>query len=276
MVGNRKKFLAVVVAVLALTTTACSRSDAAGGGGGAGSAAHSHLTKVLKSHTLRVGVQSQAAPWGVRKSDGKYVGFDIDIAKALGKALGAKIQFVPATNESRIPMLQADKVDVMIASFTATTERAQKVAFTIPYAAGGTLIAVPKNSGVHSYADLAGKNVSASRGSIGEKILKDQFPKAKPTLFNSFADSVQALKSGKVDALIENNVIVPELVGKDADLQVLHGPVLKPSLMGMGIKQGDQVWMNYLDNFIRNYNVSGQNQAASKKWLHQPMPDFLK
>jgi polar amino acid transport system substrate-binding protein len=173
-------------------------------------------------------------------------------------------------------MLQADKADVMIASFTATNERAQQVAFTIPYAAGGTLIAVPKDSAIHDYADLAGKSVSASRGSIGEQILESQFPKAKPALFNTFADSVQALKSGKVDALIENNVIVPDLVRTDKNIRVLQGPVLNPSLMGIGIQQSDQTWLTYLNNFVRNYNVSGQNEAATQKWLHQPMPDFLK
>jgi polar amino acid transport system substrate-binding protein len=278
MVGHRKTMLAIVIAVVALLSAGCmSRSDSGGGSGSAsGSVSDSHLTRVLKSHTLRVGVQTEAAPWGVRQSDGSYQGFDIDIAKALGKALGAKVQFVPASNESRIPMLQADKADVMIASFTATDERAQQVAFTIPYAAGGTLIAVPKDSSIKSYADLAGKTVSASRGSIGEQILESHFPKAQPSLFNTFADSVQALKSGKVDALIENNVIVPDLVRKDSNLRILQGPVLEPSLMAMGVQQGDQVWLNYLNNFIRNYNVSGENDAASRKWLHQPMPAYLK
>lgn len=274
MVRYKKALLAAALAPLVLLSAGCSsKSD---NGSGSASASGSHLQKVLKSHTLRVGVQTEAAPWGVRNSNGKYEGFDIDIAKALGTALGAKVQFVPATNESRIPMLQADKADVMIASFTATDERAQQVAFTIPYAAGGTLIAVPKNSSIHSYADLAGKSVSASRGSIGQQILQSQFPKAHPALFNSFADSVQALKSGKVDALIENNVIVPELVQQDKNIRILQGPVLSPSLMAMGIKQGDGVWLNYLDNFIRNYNVSGENDASSRKWLHQPMPTFLK
>jgi polar amino acid transport system substrate-binding protein len=278
MVGHRKTMLAIVIAVVALLSAGCmSRSDSGGGSGSAsGSVSDSHLTRVLKSHTLRVGVQTEAAPWGVRQSDGSYQGFDIDIAKALGKALGAKVQFVPASNESRIPMLQADKADVMIASFTATDERAQQVAFTIPYAAGGTLIAVPKDSSIKSYADLAGKTVSASRGSIGEQILESHFPKAQPSLFNTFADSVQALKSGKVDALIENNVIVPDLVRKDSNLRILQGPVLEPSLMAMGVQQGDQVWLDYLNNFIRNYNVSGENDAASRKWLHQPMPAYLK
>lgn len=274
MFSVRKKLLVGVAAVLAMTTASCT-SGGAGAAGGP-SASQSHLQRVLKSKTVRIAVQSEAAPWGVLQSGGTYEGFDIDIAKALGQALGAKVQFVSTTNESRIPLLQADKVDVVIASFTATDERAQSVAFTIPYATGGTMVAVPANSPIKSYADLAGKTVSASRGSIGETILQSQFPKAKPSLFNSFADSVQALKSHKVDALIENNVIVPELVAKDTSLKILSGPVLNPSLMSMGVRQGDQVWLDYLDTFIRNYNVSGQNDASSRKWLHQPMPDFLK
>jgi polar amino acid transport system substrate-binding protein len=278
MFGLKKKAMAGVVAAAALVLTAgcTSPNGATGGGGGSSAPADSHLSKVLKSKKIKIAVQSEAAPWGVLKSNGQYQGFDIDIAKALGQSLGAKVDFVSTTNESRIPLLQSDKVDVVIASFTATDERAQQVAFTLPYAAGGTLVAVPKSSSISSYGDLAGKSVSASRGSIGESILKSRFPKAKPALFNTFADSVQALKSGKVDALIENNVIVPQLVQKDPSLKILQGPVLEPSLMSMGVQQGDPVWMNYLNTFIRNYNVSGENDAASRKWLSQPMPAFLK
>jgi polar amino acid transport system substrate-binding protein len=273
-----KKLSVAIVAAAALLAAGCT-SPSKGGGGNDQAAAgggSSHLTRVLKAKTLKVAVQSEAVPWGVRKSDGSYEGYDIDLANALGKALGAKVEFTSTTNESRIPLLQADKVDVVIASFTATNQRAQQVAFTIPYAAGGTLVAVPTKSQIKTYADLAGKTVSASRGSIGETILKKEFPKAKPGLYNSFADSVQALKSGKVDALIENNVIIPQLVASDPAVRVLQGPVLQPSLMSVGIQQGDQVWLDFLNTFIRNYNVSGDNEQASKKWLHQSMPAYLK
>lgn len=274
MTGPSKKLLVGLIAALALLTAGCTSSSA--GAGGAPSDANSHLNKVLKSKTIRIAVQSEAAPWGVLQSSGKYEGFDIDLAKALGKSLGAKVKFVSTTNESRIPLLQADKVDVVIASFTATNERAQSITFTTPYAAGGTMVAVRADSKIKTYADLEGKSVSASRGSIGEAILKKSLPAAKPALFNSFADSVQALRSGKVDAVIENNVIVPELVAKDHSLKILEGPVLEPSLMSMGVQGGDEQWLNYLNTFTRNYSISGENEAASQKWLNQPMPDFLK
>src|ERR1035437_3697375 len=276
MAFPKKKWLFSVVASLTLLTTAgcASSGNVAPGGSAAGSV--SHLNRILNSKTIRIAVQSEAAPWGVLQSSGKYEGFDIDIANSLGKSLGAKVNFVSTTNESRIPLLQADKVDVVIAAFTATDTRAQQVGFTIPYASGGTLIAVAASSPIKSYSDLNGKSVSASRGSIGEAILESQFPKVKPVLFNSFADSVQALKSNKVDALIENNVVTPELAATDSSIKVLAGPVLQPALMSLGVQQGDQVWMNYLNTFIRNYNINGENEAASQKWLHQAMPDFLK
>jgi len=66
------------------------------------------------------------------------------------------------------------------------------------------------------------------------------------------------------------------LAATDSSIKVLAGPVLQPALMSLGVQQGDQVWMNYLNTFIRNYNINGENEAASQKWLHQAMPDFLK
>ena len=274
MLISKKKMVLGVVAAMTLVSAGC--TSGSNDSGKAASGSDSHLNQVLKAKEIKVAVQSEAAPWGVLQSNGQYEGFDIDIAKALAKSLGAKVKFISTTNESRIPLLQADKADVVIAAFTATNERAQSVEFSIPFAAGGTLIAVPANGPITSYADLDGKTVSASRGSIGEAVLTSKFPKTKPALFNSFADSVQALKSRKVDALIENNVIVPDLATKDKSIKVLAGPVLNPALMSIGVKRGDQAWLNYIDTFVRNYNVNGENEAATQKWLHQPMPEYLK
>lgn len=240
-------------------------------------AAESHLTKILKAGEITVGVQSQAPPWGVLQADGSYAGFDIDIAKALGEALGVDIEFVPVTNASRIPVLKADKVDVVIASFTATNQRAKQVEFTIPYVVTGTLVMVQEDSEIKNYQDLAGKSVSTTRGSVGQTALHENFPDAKEVLFRSVADSIQALRSKKTDALIENSVLVAELVSRAPEkFRVLDGAIINPSFFGMGVKPEDQRWLNYLNNFIRNYNVSGKNQIAHQKWLHTDMSDFLK
>lgn len=267
------KLLFVPALAMALLMTGCTSSAASGEAGGQSA---SHLTDVLKTKKIKIAVQTEAAPWSVLQASGEFQGYDVDLAKALGESLGAEVEFVSATNESRIPLLQTDKADVVIASFTAANERAQSVDMSIPYAAVGTLIAVPADSAIKNYADLDGKSVATSRGSSGEAILKARFPNVKAVPFQSYADSLQALKSHKVDALIEINTNLAAFVAEDSSFKLLNEPALSPALISMGVKQGDQQWLNYLNTFIRNFNVSGANEAASKKWLHDDMAEFLK
>jgi len=271
------KLLLVPAVALALVLSGCTSSGASNGAGsGVSSVADSHLTKILKSKTIRIAVSSDSPGYGVMNASGDHEGFDIDVANALGASLGAKIEFVAATNESRIPLLQTDKADAVIATFTASDVRAQVVDMSEPYATSSTVFMVPANSPIHSYADLDGKSVATSRGSVGEQILKASFPKAKITGFNTTADSIQALKSGKVDALIENNAIVGGLVKDEPTLfKVLEGAPIKPALFSIGVKQGDQTWLNYLNNFIRNYAASGKNEASLQKWFGLKLPAFL-
>ena len=271
------KLLLVPAVALALTLGGCSSGGASNGSGAAtGAVGDSHLTQILKSKTVRIAVSADSPGYGVMNSSGTHEGFDIDVANALGASLGAKVEFVTATNESRIPLLQTDKADAVIATFTASDARAQVVDMSEPYAASSTVFMVPQGSPISSYADLDGKAVATSRGSVGEQILKASFPNAKITGFNTTADSIQALKSGKVDALIENNAIVGGLVKKEPSaFRVLKGDPIKPALFSIGVKQGDQTWLNYLNNFLRNYNISGQNEASLQKWFGLSLPPFL-
>ena len=235
------------------------------------------LNKVLTTNKITIGVLADAPPWGVMNADGEYEGFDIDKAEALAESLGAEIEYVSVTNASRIPMLETDKVDVIIGALTALDERAQVVAMTRSYAAAAQLVLVPADSDIESYDDLAGKSVSATRGSVPATILEEEYPEADAVLFESVADSIQALRSNKVDALMESNSVVGEIIGTSgSDLRVLDAPELHPSLVSFGVKTGDQIWLNYLDNFIRNYNISTRANESYNKWLGTDVPDLLK
>lgn len=269
------KFLTLTTLTMALALSGCSSNTSTPGA--SANASESHLTKILKTKTVRIGVIPDGPPWGVVDASGNRQGFDIDAANALGKALGSKVVFISSTNESRIPLLQTNKADVMVAALTATNARAQSVEMTIPYAAGGQVIMLPKGSPIKSYADLDGKTISTTRGSIGDTVLESRFPKAKATKFDSIADAIQALRSHKVDALIESNSVVPLLVKANPGTWAqLDAPQLNPSLVSFGVQQGDQLWLNYLNNFIRNYNISKEADASYEKWLGGPVPDMIK
>lgn len=274
MIKASPKLLLVPALALALVLAGCTSG---GGTGAAEPAAQSHLTKILKSKTIKIAVSADSPGYGVMNASGVYEGFDIDVANALGKSLDAKIEYVTTTNESRVPLLQTNKADVVIATFTATNARAQVVEMTIPYSSSATMFMLPANSAISSYADLDGKTVATSRGSVGEAILKADFPNAKIADFNTTADSIQALKSNKVDVLIENKAIIAGLVKDNpSDFTMLKGEDLRPALFSIGVKPGDQMWMNYLNTFIRNYNISGENEASLQKWFGLELPEYLK
>jgi polar amino acid transport system substrate-binding protein len=271
------KLLVIPVLGIAAVLAGCTSSGASNASAGAAPAAsQSHLNKILKSKSIKIAVKSDTVPWGTLKANGGYEGYDVDLANALGKSLGAKVNLVSTTNQTRIPLLQTDKVDAVIADFSIIPTRAQSIEFSRPYFEVSISFDVHKNSSITSYADLDGKTVSVSRGSTQEIALKDQFPNVKAVLFSSYADALQAFKSGKADAVIQNTDIMQKLTKDDSSVRLLDGPPLNPVGLAIGVKQGDQLWLNYVNTFIQDWNDSGQNQKETQKWVGTDMPGFLK
>ena len=274
-VGKFGKQLAVAAAAaLLLATSACTsgkqdsaNSDAAGAGN---AVANSQLTKVTKRGELRVAVLPDFPPWSLQKPDGSFEGYEVDIAKDLASSMGVKLKLVATNGDSRLPNLQSDRVDVNISSWTATDQRALKVAFTDAYDAHGAGVLFPKDKPIKSYDQLAGKTISVARGSTNDTIVTKDFPKAKVQRFDSIADAIAAVKTGKVDACVESAYTVGQEAKKDSSLGALNDPPLEPALISMGIQYGDSVWMDYLNNYIRNLNSSGLNDKLHEKWLGTP------
>lgn len=268
-----KRILATLMAILTAVVLSACNSD---NGQGQEQGGQDTLTKVLQSKKLVVGVFADAPPWGVMNSNGEYEGYDIDIAEALAASLGAEIEYVSTTNANRIPLLEAGRVDVVIAGLTATYERAQAVALTRPYAAAGQVLVIPTGSDIESYDDLAGKRVAATRGSIPATLLERDFPDANATLFEAVADAIQALKSGQVDALMESNAVSAGVVSGDDNFMILEAPQLNPALVSFGVKMGDQGWLNYLNTFIMIHNISDEANVSNNQWLGADTPDLIK
>lgn len=270
----RMRKLAALVAlplVSALSLTACSNGPSAG----SGTPENSTLNKVLKAKTLRVAVLPDFPPWAVQKSNGDFEGYEIDIAKELAKSLGVKLKLVSTDGDSRLPLLKAGRVDVNISAWTATDERAQTAGFTIPYDAHGAGVLFKKGADIKSYDDIAGKKVSVARGSTNDTIVTQQFPTAKVVRFDAIADVISAVKTGKVDMAVESSYTVAQEAKKDSSLQAISDPPLDPQLVSMGALQGDQVWLNYLNNFIRNLIASGEDEKLHQKWLHEPLANIV-
>lgn len=270
----RAKRLSVVPLVV-LVLAGCTSGGSSDGGGDTAAPAGSHLADILEAGKIRVAVLPDYPPFSVQNASGDLEGYEPDIAAKLAEALGVELELVSTDGASRLPLLESNRVDVNISAWTATNERAKSVGYTIPYVTAGALPLFRKEAPITSYDDLAGKKVSVARGSTNDTIMTQNFPDTEVVRFESIADAIAAVKAAKVDAAIEGQFTVASEVAANPDLATLDGPALRPSMIAMGVLPTDQVLLNYLDNFIRNLNISGDNQDLYEKWFESDLPESV-
>jgi polar amino acid transport system substrate-binding protein len=225
------------------------------------------LQKVISRGELKVADCLTFAPFGFLSASGQPQGYDVDIANEMGKRLGVKVSITDTTSANRIPNLRTDKVDVVICNFTSNTERAKQIAFTDPYIVAGETLLVKKDSPIVSLADTAGRTVATVKGSTNSDIVKKQAPQAKLAEYDNSAAAVLAVRQGQADAMIEDSNFLSYQAKLDPSLRVNTRSVSALEYNCFGVKQGDPVWLNWLNLFLREINTDGTNLALYEKWF---------
>lgn len=233
----------------------------------AGAAPQSTLQTVLQRGTLRVGDCLSFAPFGFYDKDGKPDGYDVDLAKALAKEMGVKLEMVNTTSANRIPNLQTNKVDVVFCNFTRNLERAKEIGFTHPYVVASEAMLVRKESGIKSAHDMAGKTIATVKGSTNGDEVRSMGIEVKIQEYDSSQAAILAVKQGQADAMIEDNNFLAYQAKLDPSLTVTNEALVPLEYNAFGVKQGDQVWLNYLNEFLFEINASGENATLYQKWF---------
>lgn len=199
--------------VLALGLTACGSSDngaAATGSNDAGSkAVYRTLDEIKESGTINIGVFSDKNPFGYVDENGEYQGYDVYFANRLAKDLGVKVNFVSTEAANRIEYLQTGKVDVILANFTVTEERAQEVDFALPYM-NVALGVVSREDNVIKSLDNWNKDDSiiVISGTTAETYLTENYPDIPLQKFDSYATAKEAFQNGTSVAWANDNTEV--------------------------------------------------------------------
>lgn len=227
----------------------------------------SALKTVLQRGTLRVGDCLSFAPFGFYDKQGNPDGYDVDLAKALAKEMGVKLEMVNTTSANRIPNLQTNKVDVVFCNFTRNLERAKEISFTQPYVVASEAMLVRKNSGIHSAKDMGGKTIATVKGSTNGDEVRNLGIDVKIQEYDSSQAAILAVKQGQADAMIEDNNFLAYQASLDPTLTVTNEALVPLEYNAFGVKQGDQVWVNYLNEFLFEINASGENSKLYQKWF---------
>jgi polar amino acid transport system substrate-binding protein len=245
-------------------------------------AAEGTLGKILSRGELIVGTGSGNPPFHFLDTSGKLVGMDIDIAKAIAKGLfgdETKVKFVQQASDTRIPNVVSEKVDITCQFMTVTATRAQQVAFTNPYYREGVGLLLKKGGKYKNYADLL-KAGTAARISILQNVTADAYvkaalPKAKVLQYAETALIYTAVDAGRADAAAADQSAIAWLVAQNPTKYVDSGYGWLPQTYSCAVKQGDQVWLNFV-NQVLNEAMSGVDfeayAASFKKWFGVTLP----
>jgi polar amino acid transport system substrate-binding protein len=228
------------------------------------------LQDVKKRGKLIAGVKTDYPPLGFLDKNGVNEGFDIDIAKAIAKELFGNensIQFVPVTSGDRIAFLTSKKIDIVVATFTITEERKKEVDFSSPYFITGQLILVRGDSKITKYQDLAGKKVATVRGSTGDIAIKELVPTAERVKFERNFEALQALKEHRVEAFVQDYVLLYDLLRKNPGLKMANLQPFRPARYGLAVRKGDREWLDFINSTLEKMKESGEYEKLLKKWF---------
>lgn len=207
-------------------------------------ASNTWASKIKKTGTLRLGgVQTSNLFSLLNEKDGKIRGFDAGLAQLLTRYIlgdGAKYQFTQVTSSTREQVLINNQVDLVIATYSITPAREERISFAGPYytSQAGVLIK-PSNKAIQSFNDLASKKTATQAGSTGPAILAQFAPKAVVQEFQTHQESLDALRQGRVDAYVTDNTLLLNVLSLGTgDAQLAGAPFGPQDPYGVGLPKG--------------------------------------
>lgn len=257
------KRLVASLILVALTVLAASEAPAA----------ESLLDTVKQRGEMIVGTKYDFPPMGfINKETGQPDGFEVDLAKEIGKQLGVKVKFVQALSKTRIPLIVNGNVDLIVATMTHKRERDKAIDFSMHYLITGQRPITRKETGIDHVSKLAGKRVGAVQGgNAGPNLLKVQ-PQAIIVSFQEHTETLLALKQKKVDALVTDDVLIQWMAKENPDLMIV-GKLYTVEPYGMGMRENDSRWRDAINNAILELWDSRTYHEIYKKWFGQE-PEF--
>lgn len=238
---------------------------------GLAEAAESRLKRILDTGVLRVGTTGDWNPMTIRDpATNNYKGYDIDMLTEMAADLGVKVEFVATDWKTIVQGIQADKYDIT-GSASLSPARAKVAGFSDPYFELATVpLTLKKNAGrFKDWADLDKPDVTvaATLGTVQEQQVKQFFPNAKHKIVEAPARDFQEVLAGRADAHITSNVEAATLVERYPEMMIV--PVSAPRArtpIAMLLPQDDQIWINYVNHWIRLKRARGFFDELAAKW----------
>jgi len=232
----------------------------------------SRLDIVKERGVVIAGVRKDVPNFGFVDAKGEHQGFDIEIAKAVAEKLGVKIKMEPVTTQTRVPLLQQGRIDMIVATLTHYIRRDGAVDFSLGYFKDTGSVIVSKESGIKTMADLKGKRIGSTTGAqAAEKVLKYQ-PDVKVQSFEAYSEAFIAMEQGLVDGVVSDVIMLAGLRMNSKNPNNYLYITGKDSRFGggeysIGVPENDSDWRDAIDHALIAIWNDGTWDKIFNKWL---------
>ena len=232
--------------------------------------------KYQQQKSLTVGFDNTFVPMGFEEKNGDYAGFDIELAQYVSKKLGITVHFQPIDWDMKETELQNGTIDAIWNGYSATNERREKVAFTIPYMQNTQILVVKKTSGIHSASDMTGKVLGAQNGSSGmldfeehPEVLKNRVKGGDADQYQSVNEAIIDLKNDRIDALLIDRVYADYYLTTEgiADEYDTIPSGFESESFAVGVRPADKQLLEALNQAFKELYQEGIFQQISQKWF---------
>jgi len=262
---NKRLFLTIMLAIVVSILFACGNSNEANNAN-EGDTNEASADKDV----LVIGVDDKFAPMGFRDENNELTGFDIDYAKAAAEYMGVEVTFQPIDWKTKENELASDRIDLIWNGYTITPEREEKVDFTRPYLENAQVVAVLVDSDIEVLDDLADRVVGLQGLSSAMDALEANPIYEQVKEVTEFADNVLALndlKSGRVEAVVIDEVVIDYYMAKEEGTFRVLDESLAPEQYGVGVKKGNTELLTKLQDALDEMNEDGTAAEISEKWF---------
>lgn len=272
----KKLSVIALVFVLAFATLlgGCSSNDSASSA--SSQAQDASLDYIMDKGELIVGLDDAFPPMGFRDDDNNIVGFDIDLAKEVGKRMGVEVKLQPISWQAKEQELSSKNIDCIWNGFGITPERQEALTISEPYMENPQIYVVLADSGIKTEKDLEGKVVAAQNGSTAYATieanteLKDSFKE-----FIGVEDNVKALMDlevGGSDAVAMDTIVARYYMTKEPDkYSIIEDTTIFDEKVGIGFRKGEEALCTKVEDTLKEMKADGTLAKISEEWFGEDL-----
>lgn len=251
-VRNMKRFkkamtLMVILTAIMVVFAGCSNSN--NGTDKKGTART--LDEIKESGKIKIGVFSDKKPFGYVDENGEYKGYDVYFGNRIAEDLGVEVEYVPVEAASRVEYLTTAKVDIILANFTVTEERAEQVDYALPYMKVALGVVSPDDALITDVEQLNGKTLIISKGTTAETYFTENHPEVNLLKFDQYSEAYNALLDGRGDAFSTDNTEVLAWALENNGFSVGIDSLGNLDTIAPAVQKGNTELLNWLNDEIK-------------------------